>query len=200
MLEPLFHYDLTGVMEGRSRGWDGRDPNQRNDSLARAPDPAGRGWEVNSGVMGLRRQAAWFVKLWQAEFHSGIDLYGRLTGVDQSALMWLLAHEPKARLFPMPPLYNFRVPTLYSRDFGPPAAFHSRTAMRLPSHGSSAKAMARLTHGVADDTARKIMEEAGPAQQDMPRALAHHPPRGAPPTAAGRNHQHHHHRVGRKRM
>ena len=169
MLDPLRHYDLAGVMEGVSRGWDGRDPNQRNDSLAAAPDPAGRGWEVNSGVLAIRKRAAWLVKLWQAEFKAGLHLYEKLTGVDQSALMWLLAHEPGARLFPMPPVYNFRAPTLYSRDLGPPAAFHSRTAMRTPSLGASAKAMSRLAFSVASDTSRKILEGAGTQQQEQER-------------------------------
>ena len=69
---------------------------------------AGRGWEVNSGVLAVRQKAAWFVRLWADEVRAGLRTYSMLTGVDQSALMWVLAHEPKARLFPMPALYNFR--------------------------------------------------------------------------------------------
>lgn len=156
MLSPLQYYDFAGVMEGMSRGWDGRNPNERNDSLARAPDPAGRGWEVNSGVLAMRREASWVIELWQAEFKAGLHLYEKLTGVDQSALMWVLAHEPRARLFPMPPTYNFRAPALYSRDLERPAAFHSRTAMRSPSHSATSKAMSRLMHGVAEAVSAKI--------------------------------------------
>ena len=150
MLDPLRFYDLSGVMEGLSRGWDGRNPNQRNDSLALAPDAAGRGWEVNTGVLGVRKQAEWFVRLWEDEFRAGARLYSRLTGVDQSALMWVLAHEPRARLFPMPPSYNFRQPTLYSKDLSAPVAFHSRTATRTPSRSASIKAMAHIAHAVGE--------------------------------------------------
>lgn len=146
--------DLAGVMEGMSRGWDGRDPNVRNDSLAVAPDAAGLGWEVNSGVLAVRKQAEWLVQLWAAEFRAGIGLYSRLTGVDQSALMWVLAHEPRARLFAMPPSYNFRLPAVYSRDLGPPVAFHSRTAMKTPTRAATAKAMSRVVGMVAEDAAR----------------------------------------------
>ena len=155
-LEPLAFYDIAGVMEGLSRGWDGRDPNKRNDSLAQAPDPAGRGWEVNSGVLGVRRQAKWLVELWQAEFRRGLHTYSLLTGVDQSALMWVLAHEPRARLFPLPPTYNFRQPTIYSKDLGPPAVFHSRTAMKAIEKRASAKAMARVAQSAADAASKAI--------------------------------------------
>ena len=156
MLDPLAHYDLAGVMEGMSRGWDGRDSNVRNDSLATAPDPAGRGWEVNTGCLAVRRQAEWLLKLWASEFRHGIATYSHLTGVDQSALMWVLAHEPAARLFPMPPLYNFRQPTLYSRDLGAPVLFHSRSAMKAQSRDVAAKAMARVAHAAAEEAARQI--------------------------------------------
>lgn len=153
---PLSHYDLAGVMEGMSRGWDGKDPNQRNDSLASAPDPAGGGWEVNSGVLAIRRQAEWLLKLWAAEFKAGIATYSQLTGVDQSALMWVLAHEPRARLFPLPPLYNWRQPTLYSKDLGPPIAFHSRSALRQQSPSVRATAMARVAQAASEEATRKI--------------------------------------------
>ena len=174
MFEPLAHYDLAGVMEGMSRGWDGKDPNQRNDSLATPPDPAGRGWEVNSGVLAIRKQAEWLVKLWAAEFRAGLATYSRLTGVDQSALMWVLAHEPRARLFPMPPLYNFRQPVLYSKDLGAPIVFHSRAALRSPSSGATSKAMARVATAAAEEATRKIGAVRMPSE--------------APRSAAGRRH------------
>jgi hypothetical protein len=135
---------------------DGRDPNQRNDSLAAPTDPAGRGWEVNSGVLAVRREAMWLVELWAAEFRAGLATYSLLTGVDQSALMFVLAHEPRARLFPMPPLFNFRQPTLYSRDHGAPVVFHSRAALRAASLGASAKAMVRVAQSAAEDASRRI--------------------------------------------
>lgn len=91
---PLAHYDAAAVMEGLSRGWDGRDTTARDDSIALPPDPAGLGWEVNTGVIALRRRAAWFVQLWAAEYRAGLQLYSKLSGVDQSAFMWVLAHEP----------------------------------------------------------------------------------------------------------
>lgn len=156
MFDPLVYYDLAGVMEGLSRGWDGRDPNQRNDSLAAPPDPAGRGWEVNSGALAIRRRAEWFVRLWAAEFRAGLPTYSRLTGVDQSALMFVLAHEPRARLFPLPPLYNFRQPALYSKDLGAPVVFHSRAALRSPAAGATSKAMVRVATAAAEEAARKI--------------------------------------------
>ena len=120
---------------------------------------SGRGWEVNSGVLAMRREASWVIELWQAEFKAGLHLYEKLTGVDQSALMWVLAHEPRARLFTMPPLYNFRGPALYSRDLDSPAAFHSRAALRSPSKSATAKAMQRLFHTVAEAASSKVSIE-----------------------------------------
>ena len=194
MLEPLRFYDLAGVMEGISRGWDGRDPNQRNDSLASAPDPAGRGWEVNSGVLAVRRQAVWFVRLWADEFRAGVGLYSRLTGADQSALMWVLAHEPRARLFPLPPMYNFRQPTLYSRDLPPPAAFHTRTALRSPSRGTSVKAMARIAHAVAEQAgAWPSSESSGGHAHPSGRVAISPPAKQLHPTQRRTEHSHHHH-------
>ena len=128
---PLSHYDLVGVMEGFSRGWDGTDTARRNDSLAAPPDPTGRGWEVNTGVLAVRKQAAWLVGKWGEEFTQRIELYSRLTGVDQSALMLVLARESRARLFTMPPSYNFRAPTLYAAELGAPVVLHTRAAMRV---------------------------------------------------------------------
>jgi hypothetical protein len=197
MLDPLSHYDFAGVMEGLSRGWDGSDPNVRNDSLASAPDPAGRGWEVNSGVLAIRRQAAWVVKLWQAEFASGVRLYQRLTGVDQSALMWVLAHEPRARLFAMPPIYNFRAPALYSNDLGAPVAFHSRTALRSPSPAAAAHAMNRVAHSVAESASQKIgalsrRSEHSPASSAASRSHTRHSSRAMASSATirtGSRHQ-----------
>ena len=90
MFAPIFHYDVAGVMEGYSRGWDGTDTSRRDDTLAAAPDPAGGGWEVNTGVLAVRRRAEWFVELWASEFRAGLALYSKLTGVDQSAFMWAL--------------------------------------------------------------------------------------------------------------
>ena len=104
----------------------------------------------------MRKSAAWLLELWAAEFRAGLPLYSRLTGVDQSALMWVLAHEPRARLFPMPPLYNFRQPTLYSRDLGPPVAFHSRWALRSPTRGGTAKAMGRVVEAASEEAKRQV--------------------------------------------
>ncbi len=162
MFDPLQHYDLAGVMEGMSRGWDGSDPNARNDTLASAPDPAGRGWELNTGVIAVRREARWLVELWAAEFAAGLGLYRHLTGVDQSALMWVLAHEPRARFFPMPPSFNFRAPAMYSRDFGAPAAFHSRTVVRGAggTRAATAKAMMRVVGSVGEAAAASIKRAA----------------------------------------
>ena len=80
MFAPLAFYDVAAVMEGYSRGWDGKDTAVRDDSLATAPDPAWFGWEVNTGVIALHRRAAWFVRLWAAEFRAGLPLYSKLTG------------------------------------------------------------------------------------------------------------------------
>jgi|EP00326_Haptolina_ericina_P004440 hypothetical protein len=156
MFAPLSHYDAAGVMEGYSRGWDGSDTSRRDDSIAQAPDPAGGGWEVNTGVLAIRRQAEWFVQLWAAEFHARLAVYSKLTGVDQSAFMWVLAHEPRARLFAMPPLYNFRGPALYSHDLEPPAAFHSRAAMREPQRDRYSKAMQRVLRSTSEELGFKI--------------------------------------------
>ena len=54
------------------------------------PDEAGRGWEVNTGLLAVRRQAEPLVRAWAAEFGARISLYARLSGVDQSALMLVL--------------------------------------------------------------------------------------------------------------
>ena len=54
------------------------------------PDMAGRGWEVNTGLLAVRRQAEPLVRAWAAEFGARISLYARLSGVDQSALMLVL--------------------------------------------------------------------------------------------------------------
>ena len=56
----------------------------------------------------------------------------------------------------MPPVYNFRAPTIYSRDLEPPAAFHSRQAMKDPQRDRYAKAMLRVVHGTAEELGRKI--------------------------------------------
>lgn len=175
MFDPLAYYDLAGVMEGVSRGWDGSDTRRRNDSLATPPDPAGRGWEVNTGVLAVRQQAQWLVQLWAAEFRAGVGLYGSLTGVDQSALMWVLAHEPRARLFPMPPTYNFRAPALYSADLPSPAAFHSRLTVR---GAASGRGMLRVVHAAAAELERKISGHAA--------VKAHTPVRVPATRASGR--------------
>ena len=39
MFAPLAHYDVAAVMEGYSRGWNGKDTSVRDDSLAAPPDP-----------------------------------------------------------------------------------------------------------------------------------------------------------------
>ena len=57
---------------------------------AAPPDEAGRGWEVNTGLLAVRRQAEPLVRAWAAEFGARISLYARLSGVDQSALMLVL--------------------------------------------------------------------------------------------------------------
>ena len=54
------------------------------------PDEAGRGWEVNTGLLAVRREAEPLVRAWAAEFGARISLYARLSGVDQSALMLVL--------------------------------------------------------------------------------------------------------------
>ncbi|KAL1524652.1 hypothetical protein AB1Y20_019539 [Prymnesium parvum] len=156
MFAPLAHYDAAGVMEGYSRGWDGKDTARRDDSLATAPDPSAFGWEVNTGVLAIRRRAQWFVRRWADEFRDGLPLYSKLSGVDQSAFMWVLAHEPGARLFPMPPVFNFRAPVLYGRDLERPAVFHSRQAMRDPQRDHYTRAMMRVVQSVTNDLARKI--------------------------------------------
>ena len=147
---PLSHYDLVGVMEGFSRGWDGTDTARRNDSLAAPPDPTGRGWEVNTGVLAVRKQAAWLVGKWGEEFTKRVELYSRLTGVDQSALMLVLARESRARLFAMPPSYNFRAPTLYAAELGGPVVLHTRAAMRVKpaAHRASMGSVAETVAGV----------------------------------------------------
>ena len=148
---PLSHYDLVGVMEGFSRGWDGTDTARRNDSLAVPPDPTGRGWEVNTGVLAVRKQAAWLVGKWGEEFTQRIELYSRLTGVDQSALMLVLARESRARLFTMPPSYNFRAPTLYAAELGAPVVLHTRAAMRVKQqYRASMGSVAETVAGVID--------------------------------------------------
>ena len=133
---PLSHYDLVGVMEGFSRGWDGTDTARRNDSLAAPPDPTGRGWEVNTGVLAVRKQAAWLVGKWGEEFTQRVELYSRLTGVDQSALMLVLARESRARLFAMPPSYNFRAPTLYAAELGGPVVLHTLVTAHPVDHAT----------------------------------------------------------------
>lgn len=140
---PLAAYDMAGVFEGYSRGWDGRDSAARDDSLATPSDGAGRGWEVNTGVLAVRRDAAWLVQAWADEFFQHISRYALLTGVDQSALMRVLSREPRGRLFPLPPTFNLRQPTVWpmrppSSLAGGPFAFHSRRALRsTPRHSSA---------------------------------------------------------------
>ena len=95
IFDPLVAYDLAGAMEGFSRGWAGGNTSSRDDSLAAPPDPAGRGWEVNTGLLAVRRNAAWLVEAWAAEFKQRPGLYSRLTGADQSALMLVLARAPR---------------------------------------------------------------------------------------------------------
>ena len=125
------NYDMVGVMEGYSHGWeDGGGGDRDGSPLPTPPDPAGRGWELNTGVVAVRREAVWLVRKWADEFKSRTKLYSMLTGVDQSALMLVLAREPRARVFPMPPSFNLRTPTLYAAELGTPVVVHSRVAMR----------------------------------------------------------------------
>ena len=176
LFSPLSHYDMVGVMEGYSRGWDGTHTSRRDDSIA-APDPAGRGWEVNTGVLAVRRQAAWLVRKWADEFARRTSLYARLTGADQSALMYVLAREPLGRLFPMPAAFNFRVPSLYAEELGKPIVMHSRQMVRAE------VSLNRAIATVADAAHATILKSDKPPQlhilPDSPTAGGGGGPRGA---------------------
>eukprot|EP00607_Mallomonas_marina_P007141 CAMPEP_0182438294 /NCGR_PEP_ID=MMETSP1167-20130531/85657_1 /TAXON_ID=2988 /ORGANISM="Mallomonas Sp, Strain CCMP3275" /LENGTH=337 /DNA_ID=CAMNT_0024631577 /DNA_START=116 /DNA_END=1129 /DNA_ORIENTATION=- len=105
IFDPLQYYDMAAVFEGFAIG--------------PKPTPAvGRGWETNTGVLAVRKQALPLLEEWlaviQKEYVSlGLGKY--LSG-EQQALMIALQRNPAYRLFPLPNIYNFRRATLHSNN------------------------------------------------------------------------------------
>ena len=118
MFDPLAAYDLAGVMEGYSRGWSGDDTSRRDDRLAAPPDTAGRGWEVNTGALAVRRQAEWLVRAWADEYSRNLSLYARLSGVDQVRVTPRPAAPGHARLSRPAPVGPPRGRPMVSPPFG----------------------------------------------------------------------------------
>lgn len=97
--KPLLHYDLAAVFEGFAIG--------------PRPTPAvGDGWEINTGMMSVRRDALPLVKKWLEVFkrdQASLDNY--ISG-EQQALMVALEESPWYRPFPLSSIFNFRRPTV----------------------------------------------------------------------------------------
>eukprot|EP00607_Mallomonas_marina_P009850 CAMPEP_0182419372 /NCGR_PEP_ID=MMETSP1167-20130531/3834_1 /TAXON_ID=2988 /ORGANISM="Mallomonas Sp, Strain CCMP3275" /LENGTH=572 /DNA_ID=CAMNT_0024594261 /DNA_START=114 /DNA_END=1832 /DNA_ORIENTATION=- len=99
--EPLEFYDFAAVFEGFAIG--------------PRPTPAmGQGWEANTGVMSVRREALPLLKEWLQVFKERRKEFGEYLSGEQQAFMVALQHNPKYRIFPLPSVYNFRRPALWS--------------------------------------------------------------------------------------
>eukprot|EP01041_Mallomonas_annulata_P005410 gene5410-10825_t len=101
IFEPLEFYDMAGVFEGFAIG-------------PRPTPAAGGGWEVNTGVLAVRKQALPLLREWLEVFKKDIKVFGEYLSGEQQALMVTLQRNPKYRIFPLPSVYNFRRPALWS--------------------------------------------------------------------------------------
>ena len=99
VFKPLLHYDLAAVFEGFAIG--------------PRPTPAmGDGWEINTGVMSVRRDALPLVKKWLEVFKRDQASLDRYISGEQQALMIALEESPWYRPFPLSSIFNFRRPTV----------------------------------------------------------------------------------------
>jgi len=117
VFEPLKYYDMAGVMEGYSMG--SSDPFR--------PTPAvGQGWEMNTGVLAVRRSSRGIVERWVEVFRDEHALFSDFESGEQQALMLAFERNPQYRWFPLPPVFNFRRSSLFARN-GPtsPVLLHS---------------------------------------------------------------------------
>eukprot|EP00928_Gymnodinium_smaydae_P039886 TRINITY_DN27154_c1_g1_i1.p1 TRINITY_DN27154_c1_g1~~TRINITY_DN27154_c1_g1_i1.p1 ORF type:complete len:555 (-),score=68.91 TRINITY_DN27154_c1_g1_i1:269-1873(-) len=120
MLAALEFYDITGVFEGPPVGM----AQTRLDPLLEDPHNEALGFELNTGVLGVRASALELCKAWLVEFRTHCKKYASVSSADQPALMQVLRHRTE-RVFPLPPTMNFRPYTVFSPS-GPsmPSVIH----------------------------------------------------------------------------
>lgn len=120
MLAVLDSYDLTGVFEGYPMGM----PQTGLDPALADPQNFEMGFELNTGVLGLRASACELCMAWLEEFRAHGHAYAAVSSADQPALMQVLKHRSE-RFFPLPPTFNFRCFSVFS-PAGPsvPAVVH----------------------------------------------------------------------------
>ena len=99
VFQPLRHYDVAAVYEGFAIG-------------PRPTPAAGDGWEINTGVLAVRRGAVPLVRRWLDIFKREQDVLDQYISGEQQALMLALEEAPWYRAFPLSSLYNFRRPTV----------------------------------------------------------------------------------------
>ena len=99
VFKPLKHYDLAAVFEGYAIG--------------PRPTPAvGDGWEINTGMLAIKRDALPLVKKWLAIFKRDQAVLDQYISGEQQALMMALEEAPWYRFFPLSSIFNFRRPTI----------------------------------------------------------------------------------------
>ncbi len=113
-LGALDHYDVAGAMEGYPHGAVG---GTAAGELAERDGGGGRyelRYELNTGVLGMRRRSRRLCSMWLREFRAHAEAYASLSSADQPALMAALRAAVEFRFFPLPPHLNFREYTVYS--------------------------------------------------------------------------------------
>eukprot|EP01041_Mallomonas_annulata_P008440 gene8440-17402_t len=91
------------------------------------PTPAvGAGWELNTGVLAVKRSSRGLIEQWVHVFTSEPETFVDLESGEQQALMLAFERNPQYRWFPLPPIFNFRRASMFARN-GPttPVMLHS---------------------------------------------------------------------------
>lgn len=141
VFKPLLHYDLAAVFEGFAIG--------------PRPTPAvGDGWEINTGVMSVRRDALPLVKKWLEVFKRDQNSLDRYISGEQQALMVALEESPWYRPFPLSSIFNFRRPTVL-----PQLGFKGTPVLVQAHVYSDVRTNVREYKSVAKHVAAVVMED-----------------------------------------
>ena len=164
-LGALEDYDVAGTMEGYHHG--GYPPNGGNIVKGlTSGDKFELRYELNTGVLGVRKRARRLLVLWLKEFRQHADAYAKLSSADQPALMKVLRDTKEFRFFPLPPALNFRPYTVYSHT-GPavPGVVHD---LRLALGPGKLKDIRESNLAMIDQTLKTPWPE---VEQDAGRAF-----------------------------
>ena len=152
VFKPLLHYDLAAVFEGFAIG--------------PRPTPAmGDGWEINTGVMSVRRDALPLVKKWLEVFKRDQDSLDRYISGEQQALMIALEEYPWYRPFPLSSIFNFRRPTVLPQlGFkGMPALVQAHVYSDMRTNVREYKSVAKHVAAVVlEDGLHHVSKQGGP--------------------------------------